>query len=83
MHKEMRSAMTPRDVAKSFKLGRPLEDEIEDAIARYVMAKDKRIAGLEAVLRKTVPVLDKGTLRGDDYANELDALKREIEELLK
>ena len=46
------------------------------------VAASLRIAELEAALRKTVPILHKGTSRGDDYADELDALKREIEALL-
>ncbi len=42
---------TPRDIAKRHRPGRPMEDELEDAIARHVLDKDKRIAQLEAMLR--------------------------------
>ena len=42
--------MTPRDIAKLCTIGPPIEDEIEDAIARYVLSKDRRIFELEDAL---------------------------------
>ena len=47
---------TPRDIARKHRPGRPFEDELEDAIARHVLAKDARIAELEAALDEAVDI---------------------------
>ena len=49
---------TPRDIAKRHRPGRPVEDELEDDIARHVIAKDKRIAELEAALVALIDAVD-------------------------
>ena len=63
---------TPRDIAKRHRPGRPMEDELEDDIARHVIALEARIAKLEAALRE---------IAANTYGTELcnsDAKNNEI-----